>query len=222
MEGLTPVGYTVSTDALNHTDTVTKVALPPMAIGSVTFTGCKAVVRKRILSRLKIDGIIGFDIICKGLSAKIDLREGLFILTDKGKVFSKEPGLTIPYKLNYHVPYVEVTPFAGFTESVLFDTGSPFFFMMNKKSFDRAQQLHAEALSSLVVQRGNGFRTMGHSGAERAGERLTLRLDSLAVGPHVFSEVDAHTTLGNSHIGAAILQRGALIISPKQFLFQPY
>lgn len=224
IEGLTSVGFTVSTDALNHVDTVRKVALPPMTIGSVMFTGCKAVVRKRILSRLNIDGIVGFDIICKGLNVKIDLRDSLFILTDKKKLFSKEPSCIISYQLNYHVPYVEASPFAGFTENVLFDTGSPFFYMMNKKSFDCAEQLHAEALSSLVVQRGDGPRTLGHSGAEAVGEVVTLQLASLCIGPHVFSEVPAFTTQGNSHIGAALLQRGALVIlhKPQRFYFQPY
>lgn len=225
IEGTTVVGTTVSHDAMNRPDSVARVALPPMTIGAVTFTGCKAVVQKRIGKKAYgFDGIVGFDIICKGLNAKIDLRAGHIILTDRSRLFSREPGARIGYTLQRHVPYVEVTPLPGFTERVLLDTGSPFLYMMNKQSFDRAEQLHAEALSSMLVDRTTGRYTMGHGGAEPVGEVVTMLLDSLQTGRLTLYEVPVRTTQGLSHLGAGLLQLGTLVVCPqrRRLLFQPY
>ena len=224
-EGATPAGFTVSHDAIASRDTVSKFYLPPMTIGSTTFTGCQATVHQRIGRNPKsIDGIIGFDIICRGLSAKIDVRNGLLILTDRPDFFQDETGICLKYKLNLHVPYVEVCPFGNYREQALFDTGSRQLYMMHKRSFDKGVRQTKTNLGSQMEGRCMGRHAIGHGGVEPRGEVVFLALDRLLLGQFAFCDVHTLTTTGDSHIGSKLLEYGAVVFNPKRrsLCFQPY
>lgn len=225
IEGTTAAGYTTSHDALSARNTVSRVSMPPMTLGSVTFTGCKAIVQNRIVrSRNSIDGIIGFDIVCKGLNAKIDLRNRQLILSDIFDFFEKEPAVTMKYKLDLHVPYVEVCPFGKYRERVLIDTGSRQFYSMNKSSFDQGVACAKEDVGSQIESRTMGRYAIGHGGVEQRGEVVFLRLSNFLFGKFAFQNLRALTTQGGSHLGVQLLEYGALTFNPKRLRlrFQPY
>lgn len=223
-EGCRPAGQMIAYDANNRRDTVAVVKLPPLTLGQLTLTGLQATVQQRTTSNQTIDGIIGFDLFCKGLLAKIDVANRRLILTDRKKFFDREDGFDMRYQLHYHVPYIQVKPFGRYKERVLFDTGSRSLYIMNKESFDQGEQNNAAALASQTEGRSLGRHAMGHFGLEERGEVVFLHLHQLRMGSFLFADVHTITTQGGSHLGAAVLDYGSLIINPRKrrLRFQSY
>ena len=219
-----PAGIIRSFDAVGRCDTVPMVVLPPLTLGNITFTGLQATVQHRAVKRRNIDGIVGFDIIAKGLNVKIDIKSGLLILSDRKDFFNNEGGFEARYKLNYHVPYVELSPFSRFKEPTLFDTGSRRFYSINKKSFDRGMNGATDMMGVVIEDRARGRHAIGHSGTEPEGEVCYLTFDAMRLGGYVFSNVKTLTTQGGSHLGAALLDYGAVVFNGKRkrLFFQPY
>lgn len=225
INGTSSLGFTISHDAIAARDTVNKMLLPPMTIGSLTFTGCHATVQHRIANNSShIDGIIGFDIICKGINAKIDIRSHQLILSDLPDFFDKESGYTMRYKLNLHVPYVEVCPFGKYRELALFDTGSRQLYMMNKNSFDRGVRKAKTDISSQIAERTTGRHAISHGGVEPRGEIAFLALSNMQFGQYAFHNLYTMTTQGGSHLGTQLLDYGTVSFNPhrRHLHFCPY
>ncbi|MBR4898211.1 MAG: clan AA aspartic protease [Prevotella sp.] len=224
IEGAKTIGFTVSYDAFNRPDTVDKVLLPPMQIGELVLTKCQGVVRHRLNTNDHFDGIIGFDLICKGLSMKIDVRERILVLTDIKSFFNREPGINIAYQLERFVPYIWVSPFTDYRELALVDTGSSQLYMMSKINFDRALEQHGDNLEQLVVGRTTGSRSRSFSGTEPMGEVVKLKLDRLLIGRYLLEQVPTETTGLNSHIGTGLLEYGSVVFLPRHRImrFLPY
>lgn len=222
IEGCEPIGEIDSYDANNHKAAVPMVMMPPLTIGSLTLTGCHATVQKRRIKDRPIDGIIGFDLVSKGLQMKIDTREKMLIITDRKKFFDNEPGYKLKYSMQRHVPYIEVSPFSQYKETVLFDTGSNGIYVINKGSLDTGEPLMVNR--SQIEGRSMGRMSMGFSGTEARGEVVFLALDSLSVGGFFLKDLHTHSTQGNSHVGAGIMKYGAVVFVPhkKVMVFQPY
>lgn len=224
IDGCRPAGFIRSQDATGATDTVPLVTLPPLTLGQLTLTGCQATIHRRPVAGRKIDGIIGFDLINRGLSAKIDVRNRLLILTDRKKFFKHEPGLEVRYKLKYHVPYLEVSPATPYKELTLFDTGSRGLYTMNRHSYDACAAKMGSQADSLVEGRSMGRHAIAHFGIEKFNEVVFLHLQQLRVCDYAFCDVHTLTTQGESSLGAAVLNYGAMIFNPhkKRVCFQPY
>jgi len=224
IRGCQPAGQIISHDAVGHVDTVKMVKMPPLQLGSVTYTGCQATIQQRRVRNPKIDGIIGFDLVCKGLQMKIDAHEGLLILTDRKRFFDQEEGFKTRYRLNFHVPYIVAKPFEDYAIRVLLDTGSPHLFTLNKRQFDEAEKKYPDVVSRQVEGRNEGHHAMGHQGAEERGEVIFLALQALDIAGYQLCDLHTTTTQGGSHIGARLLQYGSLIFSPRHrwLTFQPY
>lgn len=225
IQGAAPTGWIKTLDALGRRDSVPVVTLPPMQIGRELFTGCRAIVQRRMVRRATVDGILGFDIFAKGLCAKIDVRAGILILTDRKRYFDVEGGVEVKYKLKYHTPYLRVTPFGRYHEEACFDTGSRQVYAINHESFRRGEERSSlETVSSLIEGRCVGRYAMGHSGTERLGEVLFLRFPQLYIGTLSLCDLHTLTTQGTSHVGAGALEHSAVIINPfrRRLLFQPY
>ena len=217
-------GTIVSHDATGASSTVTMVTLPPLTLGSTTLTGCRATVQQGPAPR-GIDGLLGFDLVNGGLSMTIDVPHQRLIITDR--LLPAPPrGSSLKYRLNYHVPYIDIWPFGRQRERVLIDTGSRQFFAMNKQHFDRALlsmlPRHADPASvsrwdDLTIEgRAIGRHAIGHHGVEPLGEVAFLSLDHLLIGPCVFTHLHSITTQGGSHLGAALLQHVAITFDAKR------
>lgn len=213
-----------SFDAVGRCDTVPMVVLPPLTLGNITFSGLQATVQRRAVKRRNVDGILGFDIIAKGLNVKIDVRNRLMTLSDRKDYFKAEGGYEARYKLNYHVPYVELCPFGRFKEPTLFDTGSRRFYSINMKSFDRGMNGATDMMGVVIEDRTRGRHAIGHSGVEPEGEVCFLTFDALRLGDYAFTDVKTLTTQGGSHLGAALLNYGSVVFNGKRkrLYFQPY
>ena len=224
IEGSRPAGFIRSHDANGAIDTVPMVILPPFTLGHLTVSGCQATIQRRPVRTPGVDGIIGFNLINSGLQAKIDVRQRLLILTDRKKFFRGEDGHTMPYKLRYHVPYLDVCPFGSYHEQALFDTGSRRLYTMNRASFDRCADLSGSLFDTQVEGRSMGRHAIGHFGVEPLSEVIFLHLDHLRLGRYTLSDLHTLTTLGESHIGASWLNYGAVVFNPrkKRLTFQPY
>ena len=220
------LGTISSIDALGTQASVPVVALPPLTLGQLTLTGLHATVHQRPPMRQKIDGIVGFDLVCKGLLMKIDTRQRLLVLTDRKKHFRREsPGhecryQVLPYR---HTPYVSVQPFRGYTEQVLFDTGSPFLYLINHHSFAQALDSCLAQNPAQIADTVAGSFVRGLHGRERQAPVVCLQLDSLVFAGHALRHVPARTTQGLSHLGGPLLGHGAVIFMPRRRLrFIPF
>ncbi|MBQ7510779.1 MAG: aspartyl protease family protein [Prevotella sp.] len=238
IEGSKAAGYIRSHDAVGTVNQVPMVILPPMTLGHITIRGCQATVQQRPVQQRPVqqrpvqqrpkgwqaDGILGFNIINSGLLAKIDVRQRLLILTDRKKFFNHEQGFDTRYMLKFFVPYLEASPFGNYREPVLFDTGSRRLYAMNRQSFDACAAMAGSAIDSQVEGRSMGRHAIGHFGVEPLSEVVFLHLSRFRVCSVDFCNLHTLTTQGESHVGAAILEYGAMIINPrkKRMRFQPF
>lgn len=224
IEGTESLGFIASHDAVGRSSDVPVVRMPPMTIGRTTFTGMQAIVQQRTVRRSDIDGIVGFDLVCKGLHLKIDARRGLLILSDRPDSFDDRDAVRLKYRMNYHVPYIDIEPFGGYRERVLFDTGSPLLYAMNRQSFDRCEAATRGACLTMVEGRSMGRHAIGYGGTEQRGETLFLALERLCLGTFALTDVHALTTQGGSHVGGALLDYGTVAFLPqkRRIVFTPY
>lgn len=224
IEGCTPAGWIRSHDAIGASDTVSMVILPALTLGSITMNGCQATIQQRPVRGRNIDGILGFNIINSGLTAKIDTRNRQLILTDNKKFYKQEEGREMRYRLKFHVPYFNINPFGRYQESTLFDTGSRQLYVMNRQSFDACAEEAGTLIDSQVEGRSIGRHAIGHFGVEPLSEVIFLHLSDLRICGCIFNDLHTLTTLGESHIGARLLEYGAVVFNPrkKRIRFQPY
>ena len=217
------LGNVVVADGNNRRDTVRVVTMPPFRMGSLLVTDYVATVMPRPIGNRQYDGIIGFDLFNRGLAAKLDMRQGILILTDRRKAFDKEEGYSVRYRMKWFVPYVMVSPFIRHTDEVLFDTGAKELYTMNKDAFDR-HVYKSRQVEEQVEARTEGHLSIGLLGAEEKDEVVFLHMDRLDWGGFAFTDLRAITTQGASRIGAQLLQYGAVIINPhkRRMTFQPY
>jgi hypothetical protein len=223
MPGLRELGYIKSEDATGESRRVTTVELPPMTLGSLTISGFKVQRMRRNVVRRGEDGIIGFALFHRGLAARIDTRARLMTLTDNKKLFKSAEGEILKYRLTWHVPYVKVSPFEGAEDVVLFDTGSPMLYAPNSARLAQ-MEMSVPAVADQIEGVTYGSRAMGHFGSEHAHQITLLKLERLKWGDFEFQDVHCATVQGGSHVGAQMLEYGAMIIDPfrKQLIFQPY
>ena len=224
IDGCTPAGFIRSHDAVGAVDTVKMVVLPPVTMGRLTIKGCQATIQHRPVRGRNIDGIIGFNLINGGLSAKIDVRNRLLILTDRKNFFKHEQGTEARYRLNFHVPYFELTPFGNYKEPTLFDTGSRALYVMHRNSFDACAAMTGHQTDTIVEGRSMGRHSIGHFGNELLSEVIFLHFYQLKVCGYTLRNLHTLTTQGESHLGASLLNYGAMIFDPrkKRVRFQPY
>ena len=223
MPGLKELGYIKSEDATGESRQVTTVELPPMTLDSLTISGFKVQRMRRNVVRRGEDGIIGFALFHRGLAAKIDTRTRQMTLTDRKNYYKFVEGEILKYRLTWHVPYVKVSPFEGAEDEVLFDTGSPMLYAPNSHRLAQ-MEFAVPAVAEQTEGVTYGSRAMGHFGSEHAHKITLLKLERLKWGSFEFQDVHCATVQGGSHVGAQMLEYGAIIIDPfrKQLVFQPY
>ena len=208
------------------------VRLPLMRLGSLSITDYPAAtVPPSVISDCFNDGVIGFNLFCKGILVKIDLRSKVLILTDRKDFFRKEKGIMLPYEM-HGVPVVELEPSASCKDKAIFDTGFNGFYTMNKVgAFDVFVQTDkekfmpvAEKMRKQVRWTGVGRTSMGVFGTGKEHEIVVLQLDRLRVGRMSFFGVPTSTGVGNSLLGCRMLQYGSVIIDPfrERLIFRPY
>ena len=223
LPGVRVLGTIESEDAAGRISQMQTVLLPPFRLGSLTISGYKVQRMRRNIVRRGEDGIIGFALFNKGIAARIDVREHQLTLTDRRDHYAYTPGEVLKYRLRKHVPYIKISPFAGIDNEVLFDTGSPLPYAVNAKEFAQMKNQHPE-IASQIEGTTYGSHAIGHFGTERSGLITLLALRRLLWGSFAFHDIHCTTVNGGSHVGAPLLDYGALVINPfrRQLVFQPY
>jgi hypothetical protein len=180
----------------------------------------------------RFDGVIGFNLVGKGLSFKLDTKDSLLIVTDRKKFFAEEEKgqPTAKYKMKRaYCPLVYVDSPIGWIETV-FDTGA-----MNRW-FDLPQELldhwflkspkKRKLLDDLTIQTDTTINTgvgiYGLSTDTVVGRFLhfpAIKIDKLPVNDLYITT--AHPTM---LVGSAVLKHASLIIDAprKQFVFVPH
>jgi len=180
----------------------------------------------------KFDGVIGFNLVGKGLSFKLDTKDSMLIVTDRKKFFAEEEKgqPTAKYKMKRaYRPLVYVDSPFGWIETV-FDTGA-----MNRW-FDLPQELldrwlqkspkKRKLLDDMTIQTDTTINTSigiyGFSTDTIVGRFLhfpTIKIDKLPVNSLYITT--AHPTM---RVGSAVLKHVSLIIDAprKRFVFLPH
>lgn len=223
LPGVKTLGTIESEDAAGNVRQMKTVQLPPFRLGSLTVSGYKVQRMSRRVVRRGEDGIIGFALFNKGIAARIDTREHQLTLTDRRDHYAYTPGEALKYRLHKHVPYIKISPFADVSEEVLFDTGSPLPYAVNATKFAQMRNQHPE-IELQIEGSTYGSHAMGHFGSERSGQIMLLALQRLLWDEFAFRDVHCTTVNGGSHVGALLLDYGAVVINPfrRQLVFQPY
>ena len=179
----------------------------------------------------RFDGVIGFNLVGKGLSFKLDTKDSL-IVTDRKKFFAEEEKgqPTAKYKMKRaYCPLVYVETPVGWVETV-FDTGAiNRWFDLPQADLDRWFQKNPKKrnlLDDLTIQTDTTINTgvgiYGMSTDTVVGRFLhfsTIKIDKLPVNDLYITT--AHPTM---RVGSAILKHVSLIIDAprKQFVFVPH
>lgn len=222
--GARELGNVVSKDAAGNEDTVKVLALPRISFSSgLTIDGYVATLYDKGNIKRKYDGVLGFDFFNSGINAKIDVRAGVLIVSDRRDAFARECGHKLKYRLKWFAPYLKISPFIRHVDEVLFDTGFRHLYTMNDDSF-RSHSYKSRQVMEQVTDSARGSFAIGNLGTENQSMVYFLKLNRLQWGDYRFLNVSALTTKGSSKIGAAILNYGSVIIEPKQksIIFQPY
>ena len=180
----------------------------------------------------RFDGVIGFNLVGKGLSFKLDTKDSLLIVTDRKKFFAEEEKgqPTAKYKMKRaYCPLVYVETPVGWVETV-FDTGAMNrWFDLPQADLDRWFQKNPKKrnlLDDLTIQTDTTINTgvgiYGMSTDTVVGRFLhfpTIKIDKLPANNLYITT--AHPTM---LVGSAILKHVSLIIDAprKQFVLVPH
>ena len=180
----------------------------------------------------RFDGVLGFNLVGKGLSFKLDTKDSLLIVTDRKKFFSAEekgqPGAKYRTKQAYR-PLVTVDTPLGFIETV-FDTGAlNGWFDLPQAYLDRwfkKSTKKRKVLDDLTLQTDTTIKASaglyGLSTDTLVG-RL-LHFPTIEIGELPVNDLYVTTAYKTMRIGSALLKHASLIIDAprKRFVFLPH
>ena len=180
----------------------------------------------------RFDGVIGFNLVSKGLSFKLDTKDSLLIITDRKNFFAEEekgfPTAKYKTKLAYRPSVIIDTPL-GLLETV-FDTGAlNTWYDLPQEYLDRWFQKSPKMrkrLDELTIQTDSTVQaSVGMYGltTDTLVGRF-LRFPTIKIGKLPINDLYVTTTHKTSRIGSAILKHTSLIIDAhrQQFVFQPH
>ncbi len=180
----------------------------------------------------RFDGVIGFNLVGKGLSFKLDTKDSLLIVTDRKKFFAEEEKgrPTAKYKMKRaYCPLVYVDSPIGWIETI-FDTGALNRWLdLPQELLDRWLQKSPKKrklLDDMTIQTdttiNTSFGIYGFSTDTIVGRFLhfpTIKIDKLPV-----NDLYITTARPTMLVGSAVLKHVSLIIDAprKQFVFLPH
>ena len=180
----------------------------------------------------RFDGIIGFNLVGKGLSFKLDTKDSLLIVTDRKKFFAEEEKgqPTAKYRMKRaYCPLVYVDSPFGWIEMV-FDTGAlNTWLALSQEDLDRWFQKNPKKrklLDDLTLQTDTTINTSwglyGLSTDTLVG-RL-LHFPTIEIGELPVNDLYVTTAYKTMRIGSALLKHASLIIDAprKRFVFLPH
>lgn len=173
---------------------------------------------------LNCDGIMGSgSLLENGISAKIDIKNGILILTDRKGMFNQEEGIDIPYKSNMKIKF---TMSYGCSGWATFDTGANTFMVIGKKEYyDKPINGKDKDMFRKQIDWSDiGNSTRGAHGIENYNEHIYMNFDEVKVGKAIFNNIPVKASYGTTVVGCRILEYGSMIIDSdrKKMKYQPY
>ena len=210
--------------------------IPTMRMGSLQIENYPMIVERAIgmVSCNRFDGILGFNLVGKGLSFKLDTKDSLLIVTDRKKFFAEEEKgrPTAKFRMKRTPafrPLILVDTPIGWVETV-FDTGAlNTWLALPQEQLDHwlaKSPKKQKILDDLTIQTDTTINSSvglyGLSADTIVGRFLHLpkiHIDHLPVNDLYITT--AHWT---SRVGSAVLKHASLIIDAprKQFVFVPH
>ena len=209
------------TDSQNTKHKIPIFMVPSMTLGSTVITGYPIIAQEEMNEILcgKFDGGLGFNLVAKGLSFKLDTKDSLLIMTDRKRFFAKEEKgqPTLKY-LEDDVPRVKVG-FPFVRAKMLFDTGwlggwfdFPEYWLKRWSKNDKKMR---ETVDGLTVQRDTSvvsqYGFFGRS-ADTISYR-TLRIPTVKLDCLTLKDVWLSTNSHSMKTGSALLKHNSLIIN---------
>lgn len=209
------------TDSQNTKHKIPIFMVPSMTLGSTVITGYPIIAQEEMNEILcgKFDGGLGFNLVAKGLSFKLDTKDSLLIMTDRKRFFAKEEKgqPTLKY-LEDDVSRVKVG-FPFVRAKMLFDTGwlggwfdFPEYWLKRWSKNDEKMQ---QTIDGLTVQRDTSvvaqYGFFGRS-ADTISYR-TLRIPTVKLDGLTLKDVWLSTNSHSMKTGSALLKHNSLIIN---------
>ena len=208
--------------------------IPTMKMGNLQIENYPMIVEDAMKDYLcgSFDGVLGFNLVGKGLSIKLDTKDSLLIVTDRKKFFSEEekghPSAKYRMKQAYRPLVIVDTPL-GFIETV-FDTGAMNgWFDLPQAYLDRwfkKSPKKRKILDNLTLQTDTTIKASvsiyGLSTDTLVG-RL-LHFPTIEIGELPVNDLYVTTAYRTMRIGSALLKHSSLIIDAprKRFVFLPH
>ena len=220
-----PMGNSIKiTDSQKTSREIPLYRIPSMTLGSTVIEGYPIISQEEINEIMcgRFDGGLGFNLVAKGLSFKLDTKDSLLIMTDRKRFFAKEEKgqPTLKYRED-DLPRVKVDfPFTRV--KMLFDMGwiGGWFdfpeYWLNRFSEDNREM--QQTIDRLTVQRDTTV--VAQSGFfGRSSDTVTYRtlhipivkLDDLTL-KDVWMSTDSHSLKS----GSAMLKHNSLIIDAQK------
>ena len=208
--------------------------IPTMKMGNLKIENYPMIVEDGMKDYLcgRFDGVLGFNLVSKGLSFKLDTKDSLLIVTDRKQFFSEEekgqPCAKYRTKQAYRPLVIVDTPL-GFIETV-FDTGAlngwldlpqDYLDRWFKKSTKKRKVLDDLTLQTdTTIKASAGI--YGLSTDTIVGR--FLHFQTIKIGELPINDLYATTAFRTMRIGSALLKHASLIIDAprKRFVFLPH
>ena len=208
--------------------------IPTMKMGNLQIENYPLIVEDAMKDYLcgRFDGVLGFNLVGKGLSFKLDTKDSLLIVTDRKKFFAEEEKgqPTAKYRMKRaYCPLVYVDSPFGWIEMV-FDTGAlNTWLALSQEDLDRWFQKNPKKrklLDDLTLLTDTTINTSaglyGLSTDTLVG-RL-LHFQTIKIGELPVNDLYVTTAYKTMGIGSALLKHASLIIDAprKRFVFLPH
>ena len=227
----------LTTDSLNFGDVNKKqrnqiiYQFPTIKMGNLCIENYPMIIEDAMSEFMcnRFDGVIGFNLVGKGLSFKLDTKDSLLIVTDRKNFFAEEekgrPVVKYKTKLAYRPSVIVDTPL-GLLETV-FDTGAlNTWYDLPQEYLDcwfQKSPKKTKILDDLTIQTDSTIKASvglyGLSTDTLVGR--FLHFPTIKIGKLPVKDLYVTTTHKTSRIGSALLKYTSLIIDAnrKQFVF---
>ena len=208
--------------------------IPTMRMGDLQIENYPLIIEDAMKDYLcdRFDGVLGFNLVGKGLSFKLDTKDSLLIVTDRKKFFSEEekgqPSAKYRTKPVFRPLVIVDTPL-GYIETV-FDTGAMNgWFALPQEYLDiwfHNSTKKRKVLDDLTLQTDTTIKaTAGIYGltTDTLVGRF-LHFPTIKIGDLAVNDLYATTAYRTMNIGSALLKHASLIIDAhrKRFVFLPH
>lgn len=220
-----PMGDSLKlTDSQKTSHKIPLFRVPSMTLGSTVIEGYPIVSQEEMNEILcgKFEGGLGFNLVTKGLSFKLDTKDSLLIMTDRKRFFAKEEKGQPTLKYREDDISRVMVDFPFIRTKMIFDTGwlggwldFPEYWLNHFSEDDRKMR---QSIDGLMVQRDTTV--VAQSGLfGRSTDTVTyriLRIPAVRLDDLTLKDVWMPTDSHSMKIGSALLKRNSLIIDAQK------